>query len=67
MSSSIRHWEQASQLSEEDKDKSESEEHFNVSLVIGALDLAASCISLLKQYLMFLKKYTGMEINLKNK
>lgn len=37
------------QLSEEDKDKSENEEHFNISLVTEALDLATSCISLLRQ------------------
>lgn len=46
MFSSIRHLELASQLSEEDKDKSESEEHFNKSLVREILELAVSCISL---------------------
>lgn len=49
MFSSIRHGELASQLSGDDKDKSESEEHFNISLVREALDLATSCISLLRQ------------------
>lgn len=46
MFSSIRHLELASQLSEEDKDKSENEEHFNKSLARETLDLAVSCISL---------------------
>lgn len=48
MFSSIRHWELASQLSGEDKDKSESEEHFNTSQVREALDLAPSSIPLLR-------------------
>lgn len=46
MFSSIRHLELASQLSEEDKDKSENEKHFNKSVVREPLDLAVSCISL---------------------
>lgn len=46
MFSSIRHQELASQLSKEDKDKNESEEHFNKSLMRETLDLAVSCISL---------------------
>jgi len=48
MFSSIRHWELAFQLSGEDKDKSISEKHFNISLVREALGLATSCISLLR-------------------
>lgn len=40
------HQDLASQLPEEDKDKSESEEHFNKSLVRETLDLSVSCISL---------------------
>lgn len=46
MFSSIRHLELTCQLSEKDKDKRESEEHFNKSLVREILDLAVSCISL---------------------
>lgn len=49
MFSSIKPWELASQLPREDKDKSESEEHFNISLMREALDLAKSCISSLRQ------------------
>lgn len=46
--SSLRHWKLAFQLSGKDKDKSESEEHFNTSLVRATLVLAAICISLLR-------------------
>lgn len=46
MFASIRHQELAFQLSEEDKDKSESEKHFNKSLVRETLDMEISCISL---------------------
>lgn len=44
-----------------DKDKSESEEHFNISLMREALDLAKSCISLLRQSSVFFKNYTRMK------